>query len=131
MPARTPRAAHPPVPRTLLAVMHLNHVSHRPSPETRFPQAFAEATSFYKTGPENEGKPSFGEKEGRRRSVFFERRRPETPRAAQRVGRDASCGKVRRPLENNAGTENAVEQLFGLFDSLWNRIVDRDIRKRR
>lgn len=128
MPARTPRAAHLHATRTLLAGMRLSHVSHRPSPETRFPQAFAEAMSFYKTGPENEEKPSFGEKEGRRRSVFFERR---GPRAAQRVGRDASCGKVRRPLENNAGTENAVEQLFGLFDSLWNRIVDRDIRKRR
>ena len=107
------------------------HPPGQPSPEPRLPQALAEATSFYKTGLENEEEPSFGEKEGRRRSVFFERRRPETPRAAQRVGRDASCGKVRRPLENNAGTENAVEQLFGLFDSLWNRIVDRDIRKRR
>lgn len=122
MPARIPRAAHLPATRTLLASPRRSHV---------FSQAHAEATSFYKTGPENEEKPSFGEKEGRRRSVFFERRRPETPRAAQRVGRDASCGKVRRPLENNAGTENAVEQLFGLFDSLWNRIVDRDIRKRR
>ena len=67
MPGKTPRVARLPASRTLLASPRRSHV---------FSQAHAEATSFYKTGPENEEKPSFGEKEGRRRSVFFERRRP-------------------------------------------------------
>lgn len=141
MPTRTPRAVHFPASRTSPRRAaswpscaeatsptgpRRRYVSHRPSPEPTlpqalagdtFPQAFAEATSFYKISPENEEKPSDGA--------------PGAPRAAQRVARDASCGKVRRPLENHAGTENAVEQLFGLFDSLWDRIVDRDIHKRR